>query len=76
MIKNATIYRLPAPWAITADELIGHLTPQAFTPCTALDFQTLGWIPPDANIGQLVHSVNRQLLLAPAIGKRKSCRPM
>nr|DAH83219.1 MAG TPA: putative exonuclease [Caudoviricetes sp.] len=62
MIKNATIYRLPAPWAITAEELIGHLTPQAFAPCTALDFQTLGWIPPREH-GQLVHSVNRQFLL-------------
>ena len=62
MIKNAQIYRLPAPWAITAEELNVHLTPQAFAPCTALDFQTLGWIPPREH-GQLVHSVNRQLLL-------------
>ena len=67
--KNLQMYRLPAPWTITAEELIGHLTPQAFTPCTSLDFQTLGWISPREN-GLLVHSVNRQFLLRLQLEKK------
>jgi recombination associated protein RdgC len=41
--KNLQIYRLPAPWAINADELESHLAPQAFTACSSLDMQSQGW---------------------------------
>ncbi|WP_288409036.1 recombination-associated protein RdgC [uncultured Herbaspirillum sp.] len=60
--KNLQIYRLPAPWAITADELESHLAPQAFTACSSLDMQSQGWVPPRNN-DKLVHVVNRQLLM-------------
>lgn len=60
--KNLQIYRLPAPWAITADELESHLAPQAFTACPSLEMQSQGWVAPRGN-EQLVHVVNRQLLL-------------
>ncbi|EOA06897.1 recombination associated protein [Herbaspirillum frisingense GSF30] len=60
--KNLQIYRLPAPWAINADELESHLAPQAFTACSSLDMQSQGWVPPRNN-EKLVHVVNRQLLL-------------
>lgn len=60
--KNLQIYRLPAPWAINADELESHLAPQAFTACSSLDMQSQGWVPP-RNSEKLVHVVNRQLLL-------------
>jgi len=60
--KNLKIYRLPAPWAINADELESHLAPQAFTACSSLDMQSQGWVPPRNN-EKLVHVVNRQLLL-------------
>jgi recombination associated protein RdgC len=60
--KNAQIYRLPAPWAMTADQLESMLTPQAFVSCTSLDIQSQGWVSPRDN-GMLVHTVNRQMLI-------------
>ena len=62
MFKNAIIYRLPAPWAISAEQLAQHLAPQAFTPLGSLDMQCMGWVPPREG-GMLVRQVNRQLLL-------------
>ncbi|MBP0600387.1 recombination-associated protein RdgC [Herbaspirillum sp. LeCh32-8] len=60
--KNLQIYRLPAPWAVSADELESHLAPQAFTACPSLEMQSQGWVSPRGN-EKLVHVVNRQLLL-------------
>ena len=60
--KNLQIYRLPAPWAINADELESHLAPQAFNACSSLDMQSQGWVSPRNN-EKLVHVVNRQLLM-------------
>nr|WP_198982424.1 recombination-associated protein RdgC [Herbaspirillum sp. ASV7] len=60
--KNLQIYRLPAPWAINADELASQLAPQAFAACSSLEMQSQGWVSPRNN-DKLVHVVNRQLLL-------------
>ena len=67
--KNLQIYRLPARWAMTAEQLAGFLAPQAFTPCTSLDLQSQGWVPPRPS-GQLVHVVNQQMLLTLATEKK------
>jgi recombination associated protein RdgC len=61
--KNLQIYRLPAPWAMSAEQLESVLASQTFAPGTSLDMQTQGWISPRDN-GMLVHSVQRQMLLA------------
>ena len=60
--KNLQVYRLPAPWSISAEQLENDLAPQAFTPCSSLELQTQGWVSPVGN-EQLVHTVNRQFLL-------------
>jgi recombination associated protein RdgC len=60
--KNLQIYRLPAPWAMTATQLESSLAPQAFAPCQTGDMQSTGWASPRNN-GMLVHSVNRQMLI-------------
>lgn len=60
--KNAQIYRLPAPWAMTAAALAEAITHQSFTPCTPSQAMSQGWIAPRAD-GELVHVVNRQMLL-------------
>lgn len=60
--KNLQIYRLPAPWAISVDQLESHLAPQAFVACSSLEMQTQGWVSPRGN-ERLVHVVNRQFLL-------------
>ncbi|AON55450.1 recombination-associated protein RdgC [Herbaspirillum seropedicae] len=69
MFKNAIIYRLPAPWAITAEDLSRYLAPQAFTPLGGLDMQCMGWMRPRED-GMLVHQVNRQFLLRLQIEKK------
>jgi len=62
MFKNLTLYRLPAPWAMTADALYALLVPQSFTPLSSLEMKTQGWVPPREH-GSLIHAVNRQMLL-------------
>jgi recombination associated protein RdgC len=70
--KNLQIYRLPAPWAMTAEQLEACLAPQAFAPCTSLDMQSQGWVSPRDN-GMLVHTVNRQMLIL--LGTEKKLLP-
>ena len=60
--KNLQIYRLPAPWNFDAEQLTTQLTTQAFQPCGNSEMQSQGWIAPRTD-GNLVHTVNRQLLL-------------
>jgi recombination associated protein RdgC len=70
--KNLQIYRLPAPWAMTSEQLEARLAPQAFVPCTSLDLQSQGWVSPRDN-GMLVHTVNRQMLIL--LGTEKKLLP-
>ncbi len=70
--KNLQIYRLPAPWAMTPEQLEACLAPHAFTPCTSLDLQSQGWLSPREN-GMLVHTVNRQMLIL--LGTEKKLLP-
>ncbi len=70
--KNLQIYRLTAPWTLSAEQLEAALAPQTFAPCSSIDLQTQGWLSPRAN-GMLVHTVNRQLLLQ--LGTEKKLLP-
>jgi len=70
--KNLQIYRLTAPWTMTAEQLEAALAAQAFAPCSSLDMQSQGWVSPRDN-GMLVHAVNRQLLLQ--LGTEKKLLP-
>jgi recombination associated protein RdgC len=70
--KNLQIYRLPAPWAITPEQLEAALAPQTFVPCSSLELQRQGWISPRNN-GMLVYTVNRQMLIA--LGTEKKLLP-
>jgi len=60
--KNLQIYRLPAPWKIDLNEFNTQLASQAFQPCSNSEMQSQGWVAPREH-GELVHSVNQQLLL-------------
>lgn len=60
--KNLQIYRLPAPWAYTAEQLETALAGQKFVECSSQDMSSQGWISPRNN-GQLVYSVGKQMLL-------------
>jgi recombination associated protein RdgC len=67
--KNLQIYRLPAPWAMTPDQLETALAPLAFAAGGSLEMQTQGWASPRDN-DKLVHTVNRQMLLQLATEKK------
>lgn len=60
--RNLQIYRLPAPWACTAEALAAALAPQSFTPASANELLRMGWLGP-RDPGALVHVVNGQYLL-------------
>lgn len=60
--KNLQIYRLPAPWPITAEDLEAQLAKHQFQPCGSQDAQTRGWLPPYGKEG-LVRAVAGQFLI-------------
>jgi DNA recombination-dependent growth factor C len=60
--RNLQIYRLPAPWAMTADALAEALASQAFAPASSNELLRQGWSAPRP-AGGLVHTVNQQMLL-------------
>jgi recombination associated protein RdgC len=70
--KNLQIYRLPAPWAFTAEQMEEALQSQAFTPASSNELLRQGWDSPRAN-GKLVHEVNKQMLMM--LGTEKKLLP-
>ena len=60
--KNLQLYRLPAPWAMTPDQLAQKLGTQSFVPCTSIELQRQGWVAPRGD-DRLVHVVNKQMLI-------------
>jgi recombination associated protein RdgC len=67
--KNLIIYRLPAPWGVTAAELEAALQQRTLQPCTAFDLQSRGWVAPGA-VQRLLHTVNGQHLIALGIEEK------
>jgi recombination associated protein RdgC len=61
--RNLQIYRLPKDWAATVSEIDEQLSRHVLPGCKNSESQSAGWVPPCEN-GTLVHSVNRQWLLA------------
>ncbi|MYM31515.1 recombination-associated protein RdgC [Duganella sp. CY15W] len=59
--KNLQVFRLPLNWAMTPAALIEHLAPQWFVPLSSNELMRQGWVPPREG-GDLVHTVNRQML--------------
>jgi recombination associated protein RdgC len=70
--KNLQIYRLPAPWAFTPEQLEAALQPQGFVPASSNELLRQGWDSPRGN-GSLVHVVNKQMLLL--LGSEKKLLP-
>ncbi|RQR29770.1 recombination-associated protein RdgC [Burkholderia sp. Bp9143] len=60
--KNLQLHRLPAPWAVTPDQMEKWLAPHAFQPGSSVEMQSAGWASPRDD-GALVYSINRQMLL-------------
>jgi recombination associated protein RdgC len=70
--KNLQIYRLPAPWAFTPEQLEAALAPMSFVPATSNELLRQGWDSPRGN-GTLVHVVNKQMLIQ--LGTEKKLLP-
>lgn len=69
MFKNLQLYRMTTPWLLSATEVEEKLKPQAFQPCNSASMTSQGWIAPVSG-GQLVHTVNRQMLIAMCTEKK------
>ena len=61
--RNLQLYRLPAQWAADPTRLAEQLARLPLQGCAATDPRSLGWVAPRDD-DSLVHSVNRQWLLA------------
>lgn len=61
--RNLQIYRLPKEWNTTASQLEEQLAQHRLAGCKASQSQSMGWVEPCEH-GALVHSVNRQWLIA------------
>ncbi len=61
--RNLQIYRLPSKWATTIDALETQLASFPLQSCSATELKSVGWIAPRDG-ASLIHSVNRQWLLA------------
>ena len=72
VFSNLQIYRLPAPWAFSADALEAALSSNRFEACAASDMLRQGWDSPRGN-GALVHTVNKQMLIM--LGTEKKLLP-
>ncbi|MHA4868504.1 recombination-associated protein RdgC [Duganella sp. PWIR1] len=70
--KNLQIYRLPAPWAYTPEQLEAALASNAFAPASSNELLRQGWDKPRPN-GGLVHVVNKQMLIL--LGTEKKLLP-
>ena len=61
--RNLQIYRLPAPYSMTADLLASALAHQAFAPASSSELLRQGWQSPRGAGTPLVHAVSGQFLL-------------
>lgn len=67
--KNLKLFRLAAPWNLTAEQVEERLEKMAFKGSNSLEMQTMGWLAPREN-GGLVHTVNGQMLLSLRVDKK------
>ncbi len=62
--RNLQVFRLADEWDFPAAALSEHLARGAFRNCSATEMQSMGWVPPRGEPGELVVSVERQQLIA------------
>lgn len=61
--KNLFLYRTPAPWALSAEQLEEQLARMPLQRCGSLDMESSGWVSPTGD-GALVYASHGQLLIA------------
>lgn len=70
--KNLILYRIKS-WDITPSALEDKLARLSLQPCSGLDMQTRGWLPPKAEGEPLVYQQQGQLLIS--LGMEKKLLP-
>ncbi len=70
--KNLLVYRL-TKWDIAPETLETNLSQQALQPCSGLETQRLGWLPPKADGEPFVHVLGSQMLIS--LGAEKKLLP-
>lgn len=60
MLKNLFLYRLHSDWPATSEQLGDAISRDLFSPCAATQQKSVGWVPPRAEHGALVESVDGQ----------------
>ncbi len=63
LLKNLVLYRLPAEWAVDADQLERNLAAQSLQPCGGFQMESRGWTCPHEE-GVFLYRQQRQWLLA------------
>lgn len=67
--KNLLVYRL-TKWDISLEALETTLSQQALQPCSGLEMQRLGWVPPKADGEPFVHALGSQMLISLGVEKK------
>ena len=67
--KNLLVYRLNQ-WAETPESLTEKLSKQALQPCSGLDMQSRGWLPPKGDNEPLVHTSGQQIMISLGVEKK------
>lgn len=63
LLKNLVLYRLPADWAVDANQLERNLAAQSLQPCGGFQMESRGWTCPHED-GVFLYQQQRQWLLA------------
>jgi recombination associated protein RdgC len=67
--KNLVFYRLPADWTMSAAEFENQLAERRLQPCGPFELSNRGWLTVTDG-GRLLHTVNRQQMLALGINEK------
>lgn len=67
--KNLVVYRL-SKWDITPAALEEKLAQHALQPCTGMDMQSRGWLPPKADGEPFVHALGSHMLISLGVEKK------
>ncbi|MDD2929382.1 MAG: recombination-associated protein RdgC [Sideroxydans sp.] len=70
--KNLIVYRLNK-WDVTPEQLEEKLSQHALQPCSGLELQRAGWIPPKEGEPTFVHTLGKQMLIC--LGAEKKLLP-
>lgn len=67
--KNLFVFRLPASFSMTAEQLQGKLAQKTLQPCSGLEKQSRGWVPVN-NDERLVHVAQGQMMFVMGVEQK------